>query len=97
MSALDAAVVAAVLRHMNDDHADDSLRIVRAHGSPDATAATMTGYDADAGHWQVEPGAAAVQVPWPGGPVVERADVRREVVALHDEACRRLGLEPRPH
>ena len=35
-------VVDAVLAHMNDDHTDDSLRIVQAFGHPDATAATMT-------------------------------------------------------
>jgi hypothetical protein len=23
--------------------------------------------------------------------------VRREIVALYDAACRRLGVEPRPH
>ena len=36
-------------------------------------------------------------MPWPGGPITERAEVRREIVALYDEACRRLGVEPRPH
>uniref|UniRef100_UPI002594DDC9 DUF2470 domain-containing protein n=1 Tax=uncultured Gordonia sp. TaxID=198437 RepID=UPI002594DDC9 len=39
-------VVAAVLAHMNDDHADDSLLICRALGGrPDAVAARMTGFD----------------------------------------------------
>ena len=31
------------------------------------------------------------------GPITERPEVRREIVALYDEACRRLGVEPRPH
>ncbi len=34
----DDATCEAVLAHMNDDHRDDSLRIVRAHGHPGATA-----------------------------------------------------------
>ena len=38
-----------------------------------------------------------VTVPWLGGPISERPEVRREIVALYDEACRRLGIEPRPH
>ena len=40
---------------------------------------------------------AEVRIPWPGGTISERPEVRREVVALYDEACRRLGVEPRPH
>ena len=42
-------------------------------------------------------GSIEVRVPWPGGPITERREVRREIVALYDEACRRLGVEPRPH
>ncbi|WP_425543647.1 DUF2470 domain-containing protein, partial [Nocardioides aquaticus] len=30
----DDATCDAVLAHMNDDHRDDSLRIVQAHGHP---------------------------------------------------------------
>ena len=40
---------------------------------------------------------AEVAVPWPSGPISERREVRREIVALYDEACRRLDVEPRPH
>lgn len=41
-------VVAAVMAHMNDDHRDDSLVIVRGLGGrPEATAAWMSGMDAD--------------------------------------------------
>jgi hypothetical protein len=36
-------------------------------------------------------------VPWPGGSITERPQVRREIVALYDAACERLGIEPRPH
>jgi hypothetical protein len=95
----DDGVVTAVIGHMNTDHADDSLLIVRAFGRPDATSAAMTGFDGDAGHWTAATpaGQAAVVVPWPSGPITERRDVRREVVALYDEACLRLGRTPRPH
>lgn len=96
----DDAARAGVLGHMNDDHTDDNLLIARAFGSPDARAATMTGFDGDGGDWSVQDAAGALstlRVPWPGGPITERREVRREIVALYDEACRRLGLEPRSH
>ena len=97
----DDDVVAAVLRHMNGDHVGDNLLIARAFSSePDLIAATMTGFDGDGGDWLAE-GADAesveVRVPWLGGPITERAAVRREVVALYDEACTRLRVEPRQH
>ena len=38
-----------------------------------------------------------IRVPWPGGEITERREVRREIVALYDEACARLGVTPRPH
>jgi hypothetical protein len=34
---------------------------------------------------------------WPAGTITERGEIRREVVALYDTACERLGVEPRPH
>ncbi|TCJ21036.1 DUF2470 domain-containing protein [Microbacterium sp. PI-1] len=97
----DADVIAAVLRHMNGDHTDDNLLIARAfaEGSADVTASVMTGFDGDSGVWEItvdgEP--SELRVPWPGGPITDRPAVRREVVALYDEACARLGVEPRPH
>lgn len=99
--AFDAAVVDAVLHHMNADHRDDNVLIVRAFGDVgDIVAASMAGFDGDGGVW-VAQGADGVEhhvrVPWPGGPITERAEVRREVVALYDGACERLGVEPRPH
>jgi len=97
----DDDVVAAVLRHMNGDHTGDNLLISRAFSpEPDLIAATMTGFDGDGGDWLAERAdseSVDVRVPWPGGPITERAAVRREVVALYDEACRRLGVEPREH
>jgi len=80
-------VVQAVLGHMNEDHADDSLVIVRAYGAPAATAAEMIDLDTAGGTWSVtEPdGRRELAVAWLG-PVVERADLRREVVALYETA-----------
>lgn len=94
------ATVTGVLHHMNSDHADDSLLIARAFGDGSATGAVMIGLDGDGGDWtvsQADGGTAVLRVPWPGAPITERPHVRREVVALYDEACRRLGIEPRPH
>ena len=99
----DADVVAAVLRHMNSDHSDDNLLIARAFApasdSPIADA-VMTGFDGEAGLWRLTRADEAedeLRVPWPGGAIAERPAVRREIVALYDEACTRLGVEPRPH
>jgi hypothetical protein len=97
----DDAALAGVLGHMNHDHPDDNVLIARAFGPDrDAAAAVMTGFDGDGATWQVastSDSSAELRVPWPGGPITERREVRREIVALYDEACRRLGVEPRPH
>jgi hypothetical protein len=97
----DDAALAGVLRHMNGDHQDDNLLIARAFGpESDLLAATMIGFDGDGGQWRAQPVAGeeiVVRAMWPGGPISERSEVRREIVALYDEACRRLGIPPRPH
>ncbi|WP_243075870.1 DUF2470 domain-containing protein [Microbacterium sp. SS28] len=97
----DDGVVAAVLGHMNGDHTGDNLLIARAFSSEDGlVSATMTGFDGDGGDWEAQRADGeriAVRAPWPGGTIADRPAVRREVVALYDEACRRLGVEPRPH
>lgn len=102
----DDAALTGVLGHMNGDHGDDNLLIARAFagdaGIADAeiTASVMTGFDGDRGIWQVtlaDGSTADVEVPWLSGPISERREVRREIVALYDEACRRLDVEPRPH
>ncbi|MBM9458728.1 DUF2470 domain-containing protein [Nocardioides sp. zg-536] len=96
----DPAVVEAVMAHMNGDHLEDNLLIVRANGAPEATAASMSGADGEAGTWTVmgpEGPLGERRVPWPGGPITERGEIRREVVALYDAACRTLGVEPREH
>ncbi|WP_345752527.1 DUF2470 domain-containing protein [Microbacterium rhizophilus] len=96
----DPDVVAAVLRHMNTDHTADNPLIVRAFAGIDAVSAEMTGFDGEGGDWlaQLPDGAADdVRIAWPNGPIAERAAVRREIVALYDEACVRLGVAPRAH
>ncbi|GEE03488.1 hypothetical protein nbrc107696_39340 [Gordonia spumicola] len=95
----DDAVVAAVLRHMNDDHTDDNLLIARAFGDGEPTASVMTGFDGDAGVWDVTRDGVVTElrVPWPGGPIDDRPAVRREVVAVYEAACARLGVERPAH
>lgn len=92
------SIVSAVLDHMNNDHPEDNLLIVRAFATKEATAATMTDLDHLGGTWTYEAGDATAEltVPW-SAPISERAEIRREVVVLYDTACARLGVEPRPH
>lgn len=80
-------VVQAVIGHMNDDHADDNLVIVRGNGAPAATAAEMIDLDTEGGTWlATEPdGEREMTIAWPGQ-VTERTDLRREVVALYEAA-----------
>ena len=61
--------------------------------------ATMTSLDESSGVWSttVEGVEHTVRVPWPNGPISERPEIRREVVALYDAACAKLGVAPRPH
>jgi hypothetical protein len=96
----DDAALTGVLTHMNGDHTDDNLLIVRAFGQPDAVSATMTGFDGDGGEWDAKLAdgtSVVVRVPWPGGPITERPQVRRQVVALYTAACETLGVSPRNH
>ncbi|WP_084265314.1 biliverdin-producing heme oxygenase [Actinomadura macra] len=83
-----AEVVAAIARHMNDDHAADSVVIVRAlGGQPAATAAVMTGMDADGIDFsvQVDGRSVPVRIPW-SERLTQRAQVRAEVVRMYDKA-----------
>lgn len=100
MTDFEPAIVEAVLAHMNDDHLEDNLLIVKAFGVPEATAAAMVGVDAEAGTWAVvgpEGPMGEIRVPWLSGRISERVEIRREVVAVYDAACAELGVEPRPH
>ena len=97
----DEAALSGVLGHMNNDHADDNLLIARAF-SPlaDVISSEMTSFDGAAGQWHVitaDGTEDVIRVPWPGGEITERREVRREIVALYDAACARLGVPARPH
>ncbi|MFE7845630.1 DUF2470 domain-containing protein [Microbacterium sp. NPDC057407] len=97
----DMSVRDAVLAHMNGDHGDDNLLIAQAFGpGDDVVSATMTGFDGDGGSWEAhlfDGSRTIVRAAWLGGAITQRPEVRREIVALYDEACRRRGVEPRPH
>jgi len=91
-------VVAAITRHMNEDHPEDSVLICRSLGSqPSTTAAVMTGLDADGADFTAttDAGTVAVRIPW-SERLTERPQVRAEVVRMYHEACAALGVEPRP-
>lgn len=92
-------VVAAVARHMNDDHADDCVVLARVWGGQaGATSARMTGMDPEGLDLEaeVEDTPVAVRIPF-ARPLVERSEVRAEVARLYHEAAARLGLPRRPH
>jgi hypothetical protein len=98
-SPFDADVVAAITRHMNGDHAEDNVVICKAFGSLAAVSrATNTGFDESGMRFTaVTPtGEVEVVVPW-AQPIVERSDVRAEVVRMYAEAAARLGLEAPGH
>ena len=93
-----AETIEAVLAHMNSDHNDDNLLIARAFGDPDATSATMTTLDESGGTWvyTAVAGDTELTVPW-STTIAERPEIRREIVALYDAACAKLGITPREH
>jgi hypothetical protein len=96
----DDDTLTGVLGHMNDDHSDDNLLIARAF-SPDAdvVASEMVTFDGEAGQWHVtraDGGDDVIRI-LARRPDQRATDVRREIVALYDEACARLGITPRPH
>jgi hypothetical protein len=87
-------VVAAVVAHMVDDHAEDTLRIARAQGgAPDARAARLLALDADglAIEAQLADGSVAqVRVPW-GTVPADRTGIRLELVRMVEEADEALA------
>ncbi|MEV0622916.1 DUF2470 domain-containing protein [Nonomuraea sp. NPDC050404] len=89
-----ADAIEAIKRHMNDDHAEDGLIIVRGLGGrPEATTALTSDVDAEAITFTID-GGERVRVPW-GETLTERAQVRKAVVMLYREACAKLGLSAR--
>ena len=99
MPVFSPGVVAAVLHHMNDDHIEDNLLIVRAFADREVRDATMHDLDEHGGVWryEFEGEQQELRIPWPGAPLTERAQIRRDVVALYDTACEKLGVAARPH
>lgn len=90
-------VVDAVCRHMNEDHADDTLLICRALGQrADASAARVVGVDADGLDLvaRTPSGEVGVRIPF-AARLGAREQIRAEVVRLYREACHLLGVEPR--
>ncbi|QEO09005.1 DUF2470 domain-containing protein [Protaetiibacter larvae] len=91
-------VVDAVLAHMNGDHTDDNVLIVRAFAGRSPESATMTALDHRGGTWRytVDGVESELHLPW-SHELSERPELRREIVALYDAACVQLGVTPRPH
>jgi hypothetical protein len=83
---------------MNLDHPDDNLLIARAFGDSGAETATMVGVDHLAGYWEYTSAGSThpLTVPW-SEPIGQRQEIRREIVAIYDAACERLGITPREH
>lgn len=89
-------VVAQVMAHMNEDHVDDSLLIVRALGGLTAAeSARMSGMDAEGIDFLAVLAGTEIPVrlPW-SQRLTERAQVRVEVVKLHDRAAEVAGGTP---
>ncbi|GHD81509.1 uncharacterized protein DUF2470 [Salinibacterium amurskyense] len=99
MTTFSEEIVSAVLAHMNSDHNDDNLLIVRAFAESAAISAAMVSLDGVEGTWQysdVDGIEHHVTVPW-STEITERAEIRHEIVKLYDAACEKLGVEARPH
>ncbi|GAB3832968.1 DUF2470 domain-containing protein [Kribbella italica] len=83
-------IVSAVLRHMNEDHADDSLQIVRALGGhPDAVSVQLATIDPAGAVFAVTVetgGVVRVQLPW-SEQIVERPQFRHEFARMQREAA----------
>lgn len=88
--------VEQIARHMNEDHAEDNVLIVRGlAGIAAATAARVSGVDEDAMEFAavVDGIEVPVRVPF-GARLTERRQVRTEAVRMYREACTALGVEP---
>ena len=91
-------VVTAIMRHMNTDHADDCRVIVQGLGGRrDASAAAMSGMDADGMDFvaTVDGQPTPVRIPF-AARLTERRQVRGEAARMYREACANLDVEPRP-
>ena len=92
--------VAAICRHMNDDHRDDAL-LIATHlaGVEGAVDAETTGVDAQAMHFLVRRSDGSTQETSVAfaQPVTARPEVRAAVVEMYERACAAAGLPPRAH
>lgn len=89
-------VIAGVRGHMNGEHTDDALRIVQGLGGVTAaTSATLADLTADAAVFEavVDGNTTSVPIAWER-PIVERMDIRLDIVRMHMAACEALGIEP---
>lgn len=96
--ALDPEAVAAVVAHMNGDHAEDNVVICRGAGArPDVVRAELVDLDAESLTFEVETTSGTTEVLTVAfrRAVTERAQVRHEVVRLFDESVALLGPPPR--
>lgn len=97
-STFSAEVIDAVCAHMNGDHPEDCLLIVRGLGGlPDAASARMSGLDRTSATFDARLGdgtTVRTHVPF-RGPVTERVQIRHEVVRMYQDACAALGVPPR--
>lgn len=93
----DQKVVDGVKQHMNDEHTEDALLIVRGLGGrPDATSASMATMDNDGIEFTaiVDGDPVPVRLPF-SQRLTERPQIRAEVTRMYQDACRALGIEPR--
>jgi hypothetical protein len=98
MATFSPDVVGAVLSHMNDDHHDDNVVIVRAFAGVEPDVAVMTDLDEHGGVWGYTIGddEHELRIPW-SKELTERPEIRREVVEVYGAACVKLGIEPHAH
>jgi putative heme iron utilization protein len=97
ITTFDPAVVEAVCGHMNGDHTDDSLLIVKALGGiEDATDARMVGFDSAGADFVAtrDGDEHAVHVPF-ASPAHDRMAIRHAIVQQYQDACAAAGIEPR--
>ncbi|WP_082772359.1 DUF2470 domain-containing protein [Actinoplanes sp. TFC3] len=89
-------VVEQIARHMNGDHADDNVLIVRGLGGvPSASAARMSGMDAEGMDFDATVNGIVVPVRIPFSQrLTERRQVRGEAVRMYQQACLELGIQP---
>ena len=90
-------VIAAVARHMNNDHAEDNAVICRGVGGrAEVTAARFVGMTTRACGFAITTpdGSSELEVPF-ANEVTERAEVRAEVAALYHRSAAMLGIAPR--